>query len=183
MSTTPVVGPIHVGFLTLLEESYGTQGGYLVTNSWGRPIEFRVSSAVQPNQVQRILYGPTLRDYLGAELIGKTLVEKSNGPVQLVITDSVAALPVRQFVEIPVLLLAEVDSPEIAAMPPGRLIPLTHPPTGGMLFLESRFQDDMARVNELLNQIDSSVDLSEPFARVREAMSEARKMGVNNRAA
>ena len=29
----------------------------------------------------------------------------------------------------------------------------------------------------------AAVDLSEPFARVREAISEARKMGVTNRAA
>jgi hypothetical protein len=31
--------------------------------------------------------------------------------------------------------------------------------------------------------VDPAVDLAEPFARVREAVAEARKMGVTNRAA
>src|SRR5581483_8078339 len=41
-------GPLHIGFLTVLHEASGYLGGYLVTNVWGRPVEFRLSSAVQP---------------------------------------------------------------------------------------------------------------------------------------
>jgi hypothetical protein len=33
---------------------------------------------VQPNRVQHALYGPTLDEYLHADLIGKTLVEKTS---------------------------------------------------------------------------------------------------------
>jgi hypothetical protein len=35
----------------------------------------------------------------------------------------------------------------------------------------------------VLDRIDPSVDLAEPFARIREAVNEARRMGVTNRAA
>src|SRR4051812_23734213 len=49
-----------LGFLSVLQENGGFLGGYLVTNYWGRPVEFRLSTAVQPNRVQQILYGPTL---------------------------------------------------------------------------------------------------------------------------
>ena len=35
---------------------------------------------------------------------------------------------------------------------------------------------------ELLGRVVGSVDLAEPFQRIREAMAEARKMGVMNRA-
>ena len=65
-----------VGFLSVLHESGGYVGGYLVTNAWGRPLEFRISSAVQPNRVQQVLYGDTLAAYLCGELIGKTLADK-----------------------------------------------------------------------------------------------------------
>ena len=72
--------PLTLGFLTLLTDGSGVLGGYLLTNSWGRPLEFRLSTAVQPNRVQQILYGPTLTEYLHAELIGKTLIEKTSAP-------------------------------------------------------------------------------------------------------
>src|SRR5262249_7230983 len=55
--------PPNVGFLTVLQEPSGYLGGYLVTNLWGRPLEFRLTSAVQPNKVQQILYGDTLLSY------------------------------------------------------------------------------------------------------------------------
>ena len=66
-----------LGFLTVLHENAGYVGGYLVTNQWGRPLEFRLSTAVQPNRVQQILYGGTLLSYICADLIGKTLVDKA----------------------------------------------------------------------------------------------------------
>ena len=102
-SATP---PPHLGFLTVLHEPGGYLGGYLVTNLWGRPLEFRLSTAVQPNRVQQILYGQTLEPYLCGQLIGKTLVEKTATPVQMVITDHPAALELRRGIDLPVLWVA-----------------------------------------------------------------------------
>ena len=46
------------------------------------------------------------------------------------------------------------------------------------------FQDHtVLRITQMLERVDSAVDLAEPFARIREAVAEARKMGVTNRAA
>jgi len=46
-----------------------------------------------------------------------------------------------------------------------------------------RFAADEPVVAQLLERVDPAVDLSEPFARIREAVAEARKTGVTNRAA
>src|SRR5437870_8265366 len=95
-----------MGFLTILEETNGYLGGYLVTNVWGRPLEFRLSTAVQPNRVQQILYGGSLEPYICADLIGKALVEKTATPVSLVLTDNQAVLDLRDRWETPVAWLA-----------------------------------------------------------------------------
>src|SRR4051795_11784468 len=100
MTATPTT---NLGFLTVLHEPNGYLGGYLVTNLWGRPLEFRLSTAVQPNRVQQILYGPTLTEYLHADLIGKTLVEKTGTLPGLIVTDSLPAQALRDRVGIPVL--------------------------------------------------------------------------------
>src|SRR6476620_3074633 len=83
MSESTLAGPIHLGFLTVFQEGPGYLGGYLVTNSWGRPLEFRLSTAVQPNRVQNLLYGKTLQEYLCADLIGKTLIDKCATPITM----------------------------------------------------------------------------------------------------
>src|SRR4029077_1762342 len=96
-------GPTNLGFLTVLHEASGFLGGYLVTNLWGRPLEFRLSTAVQPNRVQQILYGPTLPGYVCGELIGKTLVEKTGTPAQVILTDTFDVWNLRRIVDVPVV--------------------------------------------------------------------------------
>jgi hypothetical protein len=166
-----------VGFLTVRQEACGYVGGYLVTNTWGRPLEFRLSSAVQPNRVQQILYGGTLPAYVCADLIGKALVDKAGTPVQLLVTDEEPVLELRKKVEVPVLWLAAADDPRAsagAAVAPaaaGRGLLLRHPAYPG----------DTAAANELLARLDGGLDLAEPFARIREALGEARKLGVTSR--
>src|SRR5687768_2957441 len=107
MTAPPATAPAamapanNLGFLTILQEPAGAVGGYLVTNIWGRPLEFRLTNAIQPNRVQHILYGQTLNSYLCGELIGKTLLEKSSAPAAWIITDHAAALDLRLRVQVP----------------------------------------------------------------------------------
>ena len=98
-------GPLTLEFLAVLQEPTGWLGGYLVTNGWGRPLEFRLTTAVQPNRVQTALYGPTLTEYLHADVIGKTLIEKTGTKPDLIVTDSPPALALRSRIEIPVISL------------------------------------------------------------------------------
>ena len=77
MASTPNAGPVNLGFLMVLQEGNTYLGGYLVTNQWGRPLGFHLSSAVQPNKVQQVLYAATLVPYVCADLIGKALVDKA----------------------------------------------------------------------------------------------------------
>jgi hypothetical protein len=162
--------PLNVGFLTVLHEASGYLGGYLVTNTWGRPLEFRLSSAVQPNRVQQILYSHTLEPYICADLIGKTLIDKASVPAQLIVTDCEVVLDLRLKLEAPVAWLVPPEEPRATV----------HTPRGGLVF-HSRFDGDAALVRELLTRVDSTFDLAEPFQRIREAIGEARKLGVASR--
>jgi hypothetical protein len=158
VAATPTV---NLGFLTVLHESNGYVGGYLVTNTWGRPLEFRLSTAVQPNRVQQILYGATLEPYLCADLIGKTLLDKTGTVAQIVITDHPAVLELRGQVDVPVGLLDAHGLPSVGLN--------AHP----------RFPEDDAALRRVCER---DVDLAEPFARIRDAIAEARKLGVTARA-
>jgi hypothetical protein len=173
--------PSNLGFLTVLHEASGYLGGYLVTNTWGRPLEFRLSSAVQPNRVQTVLYGDTLRAYVCADLIGKALVDKAGLSVQLLVTDQEQVLELRQKVEVPVLWLAAADDPRAAALASTGAAVAPAAPGRGPLLRHPRFPGDEAPARELLARLDGGLDLAEPFARIREAIGEARKLGVTSR--
>ncbi len=91
-----------------MQEGGSYVGGYLVTNQWGRPLEFRLTSAVQPNKVQKILYAGTMKSYICSDLIGKTLIDKAGIPICLVVTDTFDSLDLRHCVDFPVAWIAKV---------------------------------------------------------------------------
>jgi|SRR5579871_4474726 len=175
VTQTPAPRTQGLGFLTILHEDNGYMGGYLVTNFWSRPVEFRLSTAVQPNRIHQILYGGTLQSYICADLIGKTLIEKTTAAVQAIFTDCESVLDLRLQLDVPVVCLpsdgstAPASSSDPAA---SRKWPLR---------CHSRFPGDVAAVQAMLDGVDGSLDLAEPFVRIREAMSEARKLGAMSR--
>ncbi len=89
-------------------------------------------------------------------------------------TDAPAALPLRSRVEMPVVALRSQSTDAI---------PFDHPRAASGLLLPARFATDRDAVTSILDRVDPAVELDEPFARIREAIAEARKMGVTNRAA
>ena len=197
--------PLKLGFLTVLEEPSGYLGGYLVTNAWGRPLEFRLSTAVQPSRVQQILYGDTMRAYVCADLIGKTLLEKTATAAQIIVTDCQPALDLRQLIEIPVVWLTTSGDRLVPLSLGGRGVrgegaqeineasqsgpslasadiaaPVTSLPVGNV-YCHPQFGADKPMVCKLIERLPNALDLAEPFIRIREAMGEARKMSVTSR--
>lgn len=174
---TPTARPtaLPLGFLTVLDEGGCYVGGYLVTNTWGRPLEFRVSSPVQPTRVQAILYAGTLEEALCGELIGRTLVEKAGTAAQLLVTDRPAVLSVRRRVETPTVYIAPPGAEADASLLLMRAADSDRPAVYG----SPEFPDDLPAVRELLGQIGPFLDLLEPFARIREAVVEARRAGAS----
>jgi hypothetical protein len=152
---------MNLGFLTILRDGAGYLGGYLVTNPWGRPLEFRLSSAVQPNRVQQILYGSSLEPYICADLLGKTLVDKTATAAPIILTDHPAALDLR-------LRLERVVA----------FVNLNDPATP--LVAHSHFSSDLGVLRDLEDRL-GNFDFAEPFTRIREAIAEARKLGVATR--
>jgi hypothetical protein len=205
MNFLSVSAPLNLGFVTVLQEANGFLGGYLVTNSWGRPLEFRLSTAVQPSRVQQILYGDTLRPYICAELIGKTLVEKTATNAHIIVTDCRPVLDLRRLMEIPVVWLATSGDHSIPLSPRGRVVrsevaqeigeasesdsppdcadivaPVTSLPVGNV-YCHPQFSADKPEVCKLIERLPDALDLIEPFDRIRKAIGEARKMGVTSR--
>jgi hypothetical protein len=174
--TVAATASINIGFLTVLHESNGYTGGYLLTNNWGRPLEFRLSTAVQPSKVQQILYGPTLRSYICADLIGKTLVEKTTLQPQLVLTDTEAVLELRERLDVPVGWVMSSSESDVGT------IAIPAKAGRGPVVVHPRHADDAACVKEMLARTEGVADLAEPFCRIREAMTEARKSGVSRAA-
>ena len=165
--------PSALGFLTVTEHAeLGLFGGYLVLNHAGRPLEFHCTSPVKANRAQEILYGPTLRPYLYGEQIGQTLIAKAKNEVALVCTDLAACLAAREFTEKPLLLVMNKNenAGDSETLFGGRF------KLGkNEIAIAAKFEADENVARAFHTQLVDGIDLTEPFARIREALEEAQK--------
>jgi hypothetical protein len=159
---------LRLGFLTAVEDADGAVvGGLLVTNRFGRPLEFQCTTPVRPNRTQQILYGPTLRPYLLTEVIGRTLLDKIGVKPHLVLTESVELLDLRHQVPMPVACLVAADQ----ILPSEIMLSLGQQ----HLRFHDEFPQDARDIERRRDHVPDTADLKEPFERIREALAETMK--------
>jgi hypothetical protein len=167
---------LRLGFLTAIEvPDKGFVGGLLVTNHYGRPLEFQCTVPVKANPTQEILYGPTLAPFILGELIGGTLVEKAGVKPQLILTDRVQILELRNHIDQPVALV----EPQTSATDSGEEETREGLKLGQQIVrFHSSHDADHQTVSRGASQIPADADLQEPFDRIREALQETLRNGA-----
>jgi hypothetical protein len=181
-----------IGFLTVVEHAdWGLTGGLLAINVIGRPLEFHCTAPFRPTRAQQILYGPTLRPFVYGEQIAQTLLSRLKSETMFICTDVEPVMCVRDLVSRPLILLLE-RTVERATEPTSKQLLLRldsphrpPPPCLGRMVEFSmgnhlagvlpRHQADRDRVLDGWSQIAESLDLNEPFGRIRDALEEAQR--------
>lgn len=166
-----------LGFMAITVEQ-GYLGALLVTNSWGRPLEFRMTTSVNPSKVQQILYGSTLESHIVSELIGKALLDKGPLVPHMILTDHPLGLDMQPGLETPVVFVDRrgIDGAslsEVGGLPDGM----------ARVYVKQPNESLEARIASIFEALPSRIDLIDPFQRAQEAMLEARKLGSGSRAA
>jgi len=166
---------LKLGFLTTIECPDGALiGGLLVTNHFGRPLEFQCTTPVKPNRTQEVLYGPTLVPFLLGEVIGQTLVEKVNVKPNLILIEQEQAIELQNHISIPVAILSDVEQ---VLEEKNSFI---YEQVGkNRLRFDVNHQAGRSVIENTSKKISGDADLGEPFERVREALNEAVKMGAS----
>ena len=160
-----------IGFLAALETADGAfVAGLLVTNRYGRPLEFQCTSPVRPTHAQELLYGQTLRPFLLGELMGRALLDRLGTAPDLLVTDNDAILDLRNHIAIP---MARVEVHADAAEPTTTAPPLGRVRMGRrILSIHTAHENDISALHHGATQVAADTDLQEPLERVRQALAE-----------
>ena len=177
---------IRLGFLAAIEDAErGFVGGLLITNRFGRPLEFQCTAPVKPNRTQQILYGPTLKSYVLGELIGRTLLDKVGVKPHMVLVESPELLDLRSATSTVVAALMPTASSTLANNSDNPDNPNTDQifPAGlklgnEMLCLHKSHDQDRNEVEKFSKLVPADADLREPFERIREALVETIRLSM-----
>lgn len=166
-----------LGFLSVRRHpEHGYFGGYLITNLSARPLEFHCTMPVKPSRAQELLYGPTMDAFVCGEQIAKALVTKAKVKPDLVLTNCPAVLAMVSVSDMDVAELQFAESQRIPSfeLPTGSAGPFEVLKVKQWQFavLNDR-EETKERVLQVIGQMGSNFDLTEPFQRITEALLEA----------
>ena len=158
------------------EDGRAYRGGALVLDGDGKPLEFRCTSPIRPNPVQRTLYGASLEPYMLVQLIGKPLLSSLRESFLLVLVNEPAFLNLRAHTTQPVLFVRRqgIALDGTTARPEQGTSLLVDSPTDVFdpvvveAFREHAADREQAR--PLLESISARYDPLEPFERVLRAL-------------
>jgi hypothetical protein len=158
---------IRLAFIDVAIFSDGSiRGGILTTDIETRPFEFRVTSPIKPTQVQQILYGASLKDYVYGELICAPLVKATRERLSMVLTKDNYLMAIRSLVPIPVILIHSNGAQSNDGIKPVTFYP------------HRNFQNELAFAQTILTPVMQKHDLLEPFERLRLALQEVHRVGL-----
>ena len=151
----------HLAFLDLTTLENGTvlRGGCLVTDLETNPMEFRCTAAIRPTELQRMLYGKKLIEYVCKDLVGIPILEKIKIKPDIVLVRISEFLRLRPHGAIPIIFVErEQDKVRLQS--------------------HSNYRDEVSAATPLLMKID---DINEPFTRVQNALLEAHRLKVGDK--
>lgn len=174
-----------LAFISLTElEKDVFRGGVLVTDSQGKPLEFRCTSAIQPTAVQTTLYGDTLRPHMAVELTARPLLSAVKEKYDAVFVTQNDFIELRNLIDKPLLVVAKQGSTlatqqesetlaksELLASPSGKFEPV-------VVTCHWQHSSDIGSTLPDLGSLFSRFDLIEPFARIRNALKLMHKNGA-----
>lgn len=151
--------PLVLGFLTVCPSTPGDgglRGGYLLTNEYGRPLEFHFTSELRLTRQQILLHGARAETYLHAEVLAKPLTDKQGTPPRVVLVGTESLLALRKLIPAPVLYLRG----------PGPKVTVS---------VHRDFPGDSSAFAVLETLVPTSFDWLEPFERIEQALDEVRE--------
>ncbi|MCC6508329.1 MAG: hypothetical protein IT423_04430 [Pirellulaceae bacterium] len=173
MANPSVDVPRTLGFCTVRSHAeHGYFGGYLILNSHARPLEFHCTLPVKPSRAQEILYGATLADFVCGEQIAKALTSKAKLIPHVLLTDCSAVLALGRVSDLLVAYSPSTANPHnIPGSDESRLKNIKLGEHSLMIMRDDLHAE--AKLRELWQQLDVSMDINEPFQRISEALLEA----------
>jgi hypothetical protein len=166
---------IRLGFMTAIDiGDRSFVGGLLVTDRFGRPLEFQCTTPVKPNRTQELLYGPTLVPFILGELLGKALLDRVSVKPSLVMTSRAEMLQLRSKVDIPVIYdEAFLQAEQKTSVPDSMQLADQQIRIGRQTFrTHENFAGDRSIVEQISQEISDDANMHEPLERVGDALRE-----------
>lgn len=173
-----------LGFLEVkrFDNEAATRGAILITDIDTKPIEFRITAPVCPQNMQTILYGELLNEHIAVELIGLPLINAVNTKPDLILVRDDLLLNISNKQNIPTIRIMRSDEPAAKKELKTQTLNTSNPSyQSAKIYTNGKFTELLEEVAEKLQPFFSQRNLIEPFDRLERACIDAHNKKLGNK--
>jgi len=154
------------------------RGGILLIDGFGKPLEFRCTSPIRPNALQKTLYGESLLPYIAVELISLPLIKNLREKPLLIFVEKEEFIGLREKHKEPIPLFLIRAQGEDFVRASGEddsanqhLVDNSEKGVGAIVTQPANgYENDYRENSAIIQKISSRSNLLEPFQRIRNAL-------------
>ncbi len=159
-----------LAYIDFLETKEGHRAGILITDETTKPIEFRVTTGVKIDDLQKILYGEALENILYKERFSIELVNALQEDFDILLVREKSLLSIREEVGKPILYIQKHDPFKAMDRYSHKVVNITDRFDPLVVTISPEDHKLLIPVSRKLQEIYKTFNIMEPFSRIRKAI-------------
>ncbi|WP_457640711.1 hypothetical protein [Persephonella sp.] len=161
---------MRLAYINFLIEEDNYRAGVLLTDQHTKPIEFRITTNLNIDQLQEILYGETLKEVLYKERFTVQLLNSLQEEFDIVMTKEKSLLSIRKEIDKPVIHVQKYEYFMPLNRRSHKIVNLQEKYEPLYITISPQDENRLVSISNQLNEIYKNFNLMEPFDRIEKAI-------------
>ncbi|RMA93211.1 hypothetical protein [Hydrogenothermus marinus] len=161
---------MRIAFIDFKELNNTVKAGILLTDEHTKPIEFRTTTNINIDELQRILYGESLKEVLYKERFAVDLANSLKEDFDILLTKEKNILSIRKEIGKPVGYIRKFDPFKALDKHSHKIVNLAGKFEPLVLTISKEDEKNLYIFSKNLQKIYKNFNLLEPFERVKKAL-------------
>ncbi|WP_457621880.1 hypothetical protein [Persephonella sp.] len=161
---------MRLAYINFLIEDGNYRAGVLLTDQSTKPVEFRITTGLNIDQLQEILYGEALKEVLYKEKFTIQLLNSLQEDYDVVLVKDRSLLSIRKEIEKPVVHIQKYEYFMPLNRQSHKIINLQEKYDPLYITISSQDENRLVSISQQLNEIYKNFNIMEPFDRIEKAI-------------
>ncbi|WP_456401242.1 hypothetical protein [Persephonella sp.] len=159
-----------IAYINFLLEEDNYRAGVLVTDEYTKPIEFRITTNLNLDQLQEILYGEALKEVLYKEKFTIQLLQSLKEDYDIVLVKEKSLLSIRKELEKPVVFIQRYEYFLPLNRQSHKVVNLQEKYDPLYITVSPQDEKRLVSISQQLNEMYRNFNIMEPFDRIEKAI-------------
>ncbi len=171
---------MNIAYLNFKDYGDFLMAGILVVDEKTKPLEFRITSKLSIDELQKIIYGETFKEIVFVEKLALELINSTDVNIDFILLNEKKLLTLRKKLNYPVFYLEKFDEFKPRSKYSVNIQSLSGKYDTLNLIFSPEDEQKINQIAKILTEMYKNLNIIEPFSRIVKAIDYLESQGIND---